>query len=218
MKKAFDEINAEFTSHFDVEVQPPSRYKKGIHDEMVLNMLTSIICDHPELIKRDITVFTSKKVDKSRAGAVSNQIMDDLGFNFTPSNKSKLMFYIPYGICHWWNKYVGLPLARKLMPDRTWVLREGLKHTTVWCPDTNEVFDMVYWSMDGRLEDHEVSVLLNRKIKYASTDLSLGGQSAFVDSDPGELQQKLAQKLKNDLHEMILDHIKTKKEATKLRS
>lgn len=110
---------------------------------------------------------------------IEDKIMDRAGFNFE-TNKTKLCFYIPLGCCHWWNKWFGLPLAKLVLPDRKWKIREGPQHTTVFSKETNEVFDILFWGLENRISDHELCILRNQKIKYTSKDKSLGGNEAYT--------------------------------------
>ncbi len=101
--------------------------------------------------------------------------LNRLGYNYK-KNKDKLCFYIPLGCCHWWNRYFCLWLARKLLPDRKWEVRRSIKHTTIYSKETNEVFDILYWSLKNRLRSHEL------KLPYEDSDSSLGGNEAFENS------------------------------------
>ena len=65
-----------------------------------------------------------------------------------------------------------------MVPDRDWEIRKGHKHTTIYCERTDEIFDILFWAIDGRLDNHEL------KQKYKSKDKSLGGNEAFIDSAP----------------------------------
>ena len=106
---------------------------------------------------------------------IRDKVEDKLGYNYK-TNKDKLAFYIPWGSCHTWNRYFGLWLARKVCPDRDWIVQTSDKHTTVYCKETNEIFDIIYWGIDKRLEYHCFDK------QYSSTDLSLGGNDAFKDT------------------------------------
>jgi len=96
--------------------------------------------------------------------------------------KDKLCFYLPWGTCHWWNRYFGLPLAKKVLPDRNWKVRSGKNHTTVYCKETNEVFDILYWGLENRLEEYQMAEIRGEPIEYSSKDLSFGGNLAYENS------------------------------------
>ena len=72
---------------------------------------------------------------------------------------------------------------KKVLPDREWELRQSDIHTTVYSEATNEVFDIIFWGLDGRLCEHELSRLTSTKLKYSSTDLSLGGNLSYEMSE-----------------------------------
>lgn len=95
-----------------------------------------------------------------------------LGYNYG-KQRDKLQFYIPFGRCHIWNPEFGLPLARKVCPEDNWIVRSGTDHTTIYCPEKHKVFDIIYWGIDGRYQDHAYG------IPYKSRDKSLGGEDAF---------------------------------------
>ena len=108
-------------------------------------------------------------------------ILRRLGLDYR-YNKGKLCFYIPFHTCHWWNPHFSLPLARKVLPDRNWTVRRGEDHTTVYCKETNEVFDMIYWGLDNRLEEYQLAEIRGEPIEYSCSDPSLGGNMAYIDS------------------------------------
>ena len=104
-----------------------------------------------------------------------DEITERAGYNW-PKHKDKLAFYVPVGSCHAWNAIFGLWLARKVFPDKQWLVLRSDKHTTVYCPAIDQVFDILYWALERRLDDHICGAA------YSSSDLSLGGNLAFNDS------------------------------------
>jgi len=156
---------------------------------MLLDDLTQVIHDgnYPDIISEKDKKFQYEGCGcededcdecQHRFYEIEQLIIDRLGYNFK-YNQDKLAFYVPFGSCHTWNKYFGLPLAKKVLPDRKWKLRQGEDHTTVYSKATNEVFDIIFWGLEKRLWEHELSRLNGTKLKYSSIDSSLGGNIAY---------------------------------------
>ncbi len=116
-----------------------------------------------------------RRASVQRYCKLREKVQDRLGYDYTKCN-DKLAFYVPFGRCHWWNPIFGLWLAKKVCPLDRWVVRRGKNHTTVYCAEKHMVFDILYWALDGRLENH-VSGL-----RYRCKDISLGGIMAFDES------------------------------------
>ncbi len=107
--------------------------------------------------------------------AIFARLSTTLGYDFSTC-KTALPAYVPMGACHAWNKFFGLWLARKVFPKEEWLLREGVTHTTVYCPARRMVFDLLYWATDYRQNDYI------RGNPYSSQDASLGARKAMIDS------------------------------------
>lgn len=106
---------------------------------------------------------------------IIEKIRRKIGYDYT-NNFDKIAFFIPFGLCHYWNPKFGLMLAKRVFPQSEWVIRTSDKHTTVWCPEENKVFDIIYWASENRLED------FIRGVPYSSNDETLGGKLALKDS------------------------------------
>ncbi len=86
-------------------------------------------------------------------------------------------YYLPCA-CHWYSPTVMLTLARLVEPTEHWAVRTGPEHTTVVNRARTRVFDLIYWGLEGRLENY----LFGDTIK--SHDASMGGELAFANSRP----------------------------------
>ncbi len=98
------------------------------------------------------------------------------------TNKDHLAFYIPIGCCFDWNGTFGLWLAKKVCPEGKWVIEESDKHCTVICHESKKIFDIIYWSLKGRLYDYckyHAGQTDWKKLKYSSRDKTLGGKEAY---------------------------------------
>jgi hypothetical protein len=72
----------------------------------------------------------------------------------------------------------GLSLARLVEPDEKWRIRCGKEHATVINEDCTKVFDLTFWSKDGRLKN----LLFGDEIY--NDDPTLGGKDAYIFSTP----------------------------------
>ena len=107
------------------------------------------------------------------------------GLVWNKKNKSHLAFYIPFGCCFMWNKYFGLWLAKKVCPKEKWIVKENEKHCTVISPKSKKVFDILYWGLDGRLDDYckiHTGKTDLEELQYTSNDETLGGNLAREES------------------------------------
>ena len=154
---------------------------------LIYDMVENILDNYDEdyMTKKEIAIMKKwKTLDEDdsendeyndKRANIENKIINRLGYNFA-SNRDKLAFYVPFGTCHWWNKTFSLWLAKKMFPSYKWVIREGDKHTTVYCEKHNMIFDIIYWATDNRLEDY-----ING-LEYSSDDKTLGGGKAYRSS------------------------------------
>jgi hypothetical protein len=169
--------------------QPPANFGSRYYDQFVADLVEQTIesRDVRYLTPVDIAFLDSPfdpndpNEDENANSAVHFEIMDrvqtQLGYNYT-QNQDKLAFYIPFSRCHKWNPTFGLWFAKKVLPNNHWIVRTNDKHTTVYCPEKHMVFDMLYWALDNRMEDHA------RGVPYTSNDPTLGGNLAFESSAP----------------------------------
>jgi hypothetical protein len=117
---------------------------------------------------------------------LEDSILSRINLNWD-TNKDHLAFYIPMGQCFLWNRYFGLWLAKKLYPKENWVVEESEEHCTVVCHKSKRIFDILYWSLDKRLEDYckyHAGQWGYKKLKYSSKDVSLGGKDAYESTRP----------------------------------
>ena len=110
-------------------------------------------------------------------------IMDAMGWDWK-TNKTLLAHYVPFGRCHDWNRRFCYYLALILFPNLKWEIMTSKEHTTVICKKTKQIFDILYWGLDERLEDYT----FNRP--YTNEDKSLGGNRAFEDASKKKRKRK----------------------------
>ena len=91
--------------------------------------------------------------------------------------KHSLESYILLRSCHWWAPTFELQLARLVEPKEKWYVREGNKHSTVINKNHTKIFDILYWSCRGRLENY----IFGDPVK--NPDPTLGGKDAYLDSE-----------------------------------
>ena len=87
--------------------------------------------------------------------------------------KEDLETYYLSGSCHWANRTYGLALARLVEPTEKWRVLSGKQHTTIINKNNTKIFDLLYWGINGRLENH----MFGDKIK--KQDPTFGGKSAY---------------------------------------
>ncbi len=93
---------------------------------------------------------------------------DGLSPYFTwAQRKNDIDSYLLYGACRWWAPSFEITLAR-----------EGRNHATVINKDNTKVFDLLYWGLDGRVEEH----MFGDIIPFPLRDETLGGRAAYIDS------------------------------------
>lgn len=189
IKLAFDEYNP-CCKEYARDSSPAELFSKGDSYAQLILDLTEIIRDgdYPDIISEEEKIYQYEDCEQCDDGGcdecensfneIEQLIINRAGYNFE-YNQDKLAFYVPFGSCHAWNKFFGLPLAKKVLPDREWKLRHGEDHTTVYSEATNEVFDIIFWGLDGRLCEHELSRLNCTRLRYSSIDSSLGGNLAY---------------------------------------
>jgi len=90
--------------------------------------------------------------------------------------KYDLESYYLCGGCHALNPTLGLTLARLVEPTETWRVLSSNEHTTVINSDNSRVFDLIYWVLDGRIENHMFGDEL------CVVDPTLGGKQAYIDA------------------------------------
>ena len=90
--------------------------------------------------------------------------------------KYNIESYCLYGSCFSWAPTFELTLAKLVCPDDQWEVMSGKYHATVINKSKSQVFDLLYWACDGRLEHH----IFNDDIK--EPDETLGGKMAFANA------------------------------------
>lgn len=83
--------------------------------------------------------------------------------------------YVLYHSCFTWAPTFELTLAKLVCPNETWKIRKGKNHCTVINIDQTKIFDLLYWTCDGRLENYLFS-------DDCKKDKTLGGKQAWLDS------------------------------------
>ena len=94
--------------------------------------------------------------------------------------KYDLESYVLLGGCYYWAPTFELTLARLVEPNEEWRVREGDKHSTVINKDQTKVFDLLYWILDGRIENY----IFGKPVE--EEDPTLGGKLAFENSEKRE--------------------------------
>lgn len=92
--------------------------------------------------------------------------------------KYNLESYVLYHSCWAWAPTFELTLARLVEPEEEWRVREGAKHATVINKTNTKVFDLLYWAIDGRLENY----MFGDTIPFSQRDPTRGGKMAYIDS------------------------------------
>ena len=90
--------------------------------------------------------------------------------------KYDLLSYYVFGSCHAYAPTFQLTLARLVCPEEKWRVQAGTKHSTVINDSNTKVFDLLYWALDGRLENYIFGDDLE------ANDPTLGGHYAYVNS------------------------------------
>lgn len=90
--------------------------------------------------------------------------------------KHDIESYVMLRACHWVAPTFMLTLARLVEPEESWLVRTGENHTTVINRAGTKIFDLVYWSLDGRLEHH----IFGDTVRV--NDPTMGGKLAFLES------------------------------------
>lgn len=91
--------------------------------------------------------------------------------------KYDLGSYVLWGSSHSYAPTFELTLANLVLPDEKWRVRRGNRHTTVIDEKGNKVFDLIYWALDGRLENHVFGDPVRKE------DPTLGGRIAYEYSE-----------------------------------
>lgn len=181
------------TDEYSEDICPADMLSSGdSHCQINSDLIETIMNgDYPEIISEAEIISAAEKTYKcsyceydncEKCDDASDDIYDLIytkaNFGFK-SNKQRLCCYIPFGACHEWNKHFSFPLAKELLPDRNWQLIKGTEHTTVYSNDTNEIFDIIFWGLDGRIWDYEFNKLNGTDLIYRSDDTTLGGNLAY---------------------------------------
>ncbi len=172
---------------------PPNCLGRGDFLDIIAN-LVEYEKDHPErLTKRERFLLREEerlskieeKIDTEELimtlNLLEKYIEVRLGLDWE-HNQDHPIFYIPMDQCYIWNRHFGPWLAKKVCPKERWVVEESKEHCTVVCHHSERVFDILYWSLDGRLEDYckfHAGQTDWKKLKYTSKDKTLGGKEAY---------------------------------------
>jgi hypothetical protein len=100
-------------------------------------------------------------------------IEDALGVNYE-TNQTHIACWVPFGTCHWYNKRVGLFLAKKVCPKIHWKLLISDTHTTVISDDGKHMFDLLAFCYNHNRFD---AICCNKS--YEETDQSLGAKESI---------------------------------------
>lgn len=168
------------------EVAPYTLSSNDGTDSILFDICQEVINnkDSRYLTKREISILN--KLDDDRDDSkIWDNIYKRLGYDWKTS-KDKLIYYVPFGTCHIWNRVFCLWLAKKVFPQNKWVFRMSEKHTTVVCYETHQVFDLIYWALDNRLQNYvksetKINSYVVPTTKYTN-DPSLGANLAIHNS------------------------------------
>lgn len=130
-----------------------------------------------------------------------------IGINYKHS-PNHIVHWVPFGCCHWFNKFIGMYLAKKISPEIDWKLLSTDTHTTVISKDGKYMFDLLGYSYN---HDRFQAICCNEP--YVEVDPSLGANETIellmkqnnvrftsilgraIDFDPGkELQEYIDNK------------------------
>jgi hypothetical protein len=90
-------------------------------------------------------------------------------------SKKELFYWVPNGLCHWFNKHISLPLAQELFPGEEWDIRTNdHTHTTVV---NCRLYTSTYSKFDYNIFDPLYFIAFPKSTTY-------GGMEAYIDSDP----------------------------------
>ena len=120
----------------------------------------------------------------SREDTLMDFVMERLELTWE-TNRYHLAFYIPIGQCFDWNSSFGLWMAQKVCPEEKWVVEESDNHCTVICHESKKIFDIIYWSIKGRLYDYceyHAGQTDWKELQYSREDKTLGGKLAYENS------------------------------------
>lgn len=95
-----------------------------------------------------------------------------------PREKSRLGFYALRNDAKWTVAF-GRIIIPFLFPHEKWQIRKGAHWSTWYSSSRHMVFDICKWADDERLRDHSRGFQ-----NYTSSDKSMGGLSAWTESDP----------------------------------
>ena len=94
-------------------------------------------------------------------------------YNLWKDQKYNLENYQMVGYCHIHAPTIGLTLAKLVCPNEKWRLITSDKHTSVINKDNTKVFDLLFWCLDGRLENYMFGDLLEE------IDNTMGGKTVY---------------------------------------
>jgi hypothetical protein len=162
-----DEIKYElFVDEIKKNKQLPEIYYKI--EKRINTLKTKVIDDDDDNLINKIEEL-EYKLEKITRKMYNDKFTLDVKLN-------RIESYIVSGACHWWNKYFCYELAKLACPDETWYVREAEKHTTVINREHTKIFDILYWSLDERLENYIKGINENN-------DVTLGGHLAYEESN-----------------------------------
>lgn len=99
------------------------------------------------------------------------QVQQVLGLDFKTTPTHIVHWSTTNNASHWFNRYIGVYLARLVCPDETWYVLTDTLHTTVVSRTTGRLFDLVAWGWD---EERVGQTVLPCEI-WIELDPSFGG-------------------------------------------
>jgi len=155
-------------------------YEKGDIDDPKLfpDKDTALVPNVMKATKTKKCIITREEHDDEFEAYLAER--DRIYKKYFPDSKRKynLDSYVMFGCCFAWAPTFELTLAKLVEPDEEWSVREGAEHSTVINKNHTKVFDLIYWALDGRLENY----LFGEAIKEEDIDPTMGGKLAFEKS------------------------------------
>ena len=140
-------------------------YIQQIHDPRIT---TDLWMQYEQLIENE---------QQEEEIAMDHLFMDRLGISWEV-NPYWIGHWIIWGTCVFTNTYLSFPIAKILFPNKHWQLVSSSAHTSVVCLEEQSVFDLLYWGLDGRIDNHIFSRLFEFE-EPPNRDPSLGGEQAI---------------------------------------
>lgn len=106
-------------------------------------------------------------------GKLQEVIDNFIGCNYA-KDKTHIVHWCVANSCHWFNKYIGMYLAKLVCPDIKWRMLTTETHTTVISVDGKHMFDLLSWSW---VYDRYKAYCCNEK--YTEIDPSLGANESL---------------------------------------